>query len=165
MSFDWHTALLFVCEVCMAAVGQAQQRGVVGKRGTEKNVNYLVLNLNELKLWTFTEVCQAARALNRADDAALRCWVHASWSYCCCSVAQSHPTLCDPMNCSTPGFLVHHHLPEFGQTHVHWISDAILLSHPLSSPSPPALNLSQHQSLFQWVSSSHEVARVLEFQL
>ena len=78
MSFDWHTALLFVCEVCMAAVGQSQQRGVVGKRGTEKNVNYLVLNLNELKLWTFTEVCQAARALNRADDAALRCWVQKS---------------------------------------------------------------------------------------
>ena len=81
------------------------------------------------------------------------------------SVAQSCLTLCDPMNCSTPGFPVHHHLPEFTQTHVHWVGDAIQLSHPLSSPSPPAPNPSQHQSLFQWVNSSHEVAKVLEFQL
>ena len=65
------------------------------------------------------------------------------------SVAQSYPTLCNPMNCSTPGLPVHHQLPEFTQTHVHRVSDAIQPSHPLSSPSPPALNLSQHQSLFQ----------------
>ena len=65
------------------------------------------------------------------------------------SVAQSCPTLCDPMNCSTPDFPVHHQLPEFTQTHVHWVSDAIQPSHPLSSPSPPAPNPSQHQSLFQ----------------
>ena len=69
------------------------------------------------------------------------------------------------MNRSTPGLPVHHHLPEFTQTHVHWVSDAIQLSHPLSSPSPPAPNPSQHQSLFQWVNSSHEVAKVLELQL
>ena len=81
------------------------------------------------------------------------------------SVAQSCPTLCDPMDCSTPGFLVHHQLLEFTQTHVHWVGDAIQPSHPLSSPSPPAFNLSQHQGLFQWVSSSHQVAKVLEFQL
>ena len=81
------------------------------------------------------------------------------------SVAQSCPTLCDPMNCNTPGLPVHHQLPEFTQTHVHQVSDAIQLSHPLSSPSPPAPNPSQHQSLFQWVNSSHEVAKVLEFQL
>ena len=80
-------------------------------------------------------------------------------------VTQSCPTLCDPMNHSTPGLPVHHQLPEFTQTHVHQISDAIQPSHPPSSPSPPALNPSQHQSLFQWVSSSHEVAKVLEFQL
>ena len=67
------------------------------------------------------------------------------------------------MNCSTPGLPVHHHLPEFSQTHVHWVSDAIQPSHPLSSPSPPAPNPSQHQSLFQWVNSSHEVAKVLSF--
>ena len=81
------------------------------------------------------------------------------------SVAQSCPTLCDPMNRSTPGLPVHHQLPEFTQTHVHRVSDAIQPSHPLSSSSPPAPNPSQHQSLFQWVNSSHEVAKVLEFQL
>ena len=81
------------------------------------------------------------------------------------SVAQSCSTLCDPMNCSTPGLPVHHQLLEFTQTHVHQVCDAIQPSHPLSSPSPPAPNPSQHQSLFQWVNSSHEVAKVLEFQL
>ena len=81
------------------------------------------------------------------------------------SVTQSCPTLCDPMNRSTPGFPVHHQLPELTQTHIHQVSDAIQPSHPLSSPSPPAHNPSQHQSLFQWVNSSHEVPKVLEFQL
>ena len=81
------------------------------------------------------------------------------------SVTQSCPTLCDPMNHSTPGLPVHHQLLEFTQTHVHRVSDAIQPSHPLSSPSPLALSPSQHQSLFQWVNSSHEVAKVLEFQL
>ena len=76
------------------------------------------------------------------------------------SVAQSCPTLCNPMNHSMPGLPVHHHLPEFTQTHVHRVSDAIQPSYPLSSPSPPAPNPSQHQSLFQWVNSSHEVAKV-----
>ena len=70
----------------------------------------------------------------------------------CCSVTQSCPTLCDPMDCSTPGLPVHHQLPEFTQTQVHRVSDAIQPSHPLLSPSPPALNLSQHQGLLQWVS-------------
>ena len=80
-------------------------------------------------------------------------------------VAQSCLTLCDLMNRSTPGHPVHRQLPEFTQTHVHWVSDAIQPSHPLSSPSPPAPNPSPHQSLFQWVNTSHEVAKVLEFQL
>ena len=80
-------------------------------------------------------------------------------------VARLRPTLCNPMNRSTPGLLVHHQLPEFNQTHVHWVGDAIQPSHPLSSLSPPALKLSQHQGLFKWVSSSHQVAKVLEFQL
>ena len=70
------------------------------------------------------------------------------------SVTQLCPTLCDPMNHSTPGLPVHHQLPESTQTHVHWVGDAIQPSHPLSSPSPPALNLSQHQGLFQWLSSA-----------
>ena len=69
------------------------------------------------------------------------------------------------MGCSTPGLLVHYQVPEFAQTHVHWVSDAIQPSDPLLSPSPPAFNLSQHQGLFQWVSSSHQVAKVLKFQL
>ena len=81
------------------------------------------------------------------------------------SVAQSCLILCDPMNRSTPGLPVHHQLPEFTQTHVHWVSDAIQRAHPLSSPSAPALNLSQNQGLFKWVSSLHQVAKVLEFQL
>ena len=80
------------------------------------------------------------------------------------SVAQSCPTICDPMNCSTPGLPVHHQFLEFTQTYVHQVGDAIQPSHPLSSPFPPAPNPSQHQSLFQWVNSSHEVAKVLEFQ-
>ena len=80
---------------------------------------------------------------------------------CCCSVTHSCLTHCNPMDCSTPGFPVLHYLPEFTQTHVHWVSDAIQSSHPLSSPSAPALNLSQHQGLFQWVSSLHQVAKVL----
>ena len=81
------------------------------------------------------------------------------------SVAQSCPTPCDSMNRSMTGLPVHHQLLEFTQTHVHRVSDAIQPSHPLSSPSPPARNPSQHQSLFQWVNSSHEVAKVLELQL
>ena len=81
------------------------------------------------------------------------------------SVTQSCLTLWDPMNCSTPGLPVHHQLPEFTQTYVHRVGEAIQPSRPLSSPSPPAPNPSQHQSLFQWVSPSHEVAKVLEFQL
>ena len=81
------------------------------------------------------------------------------------SVTQSCPTLCDPVDRSTPGLPVHHQLLEFTQTHVHWVGDAIQVSYPLSSPSPPAFNVSQHQSLFKWVSSSHQVAKVLEFHL
>ena len=81
------------------------------------------------------------------------------------SAPQSCPTLCYHMNCSTPGLLVHHQLLESNQTHVHWVTDAIQTCHALSSPSPPALNLSQHQGLFKWVSSLHQAAKVLEFQL
>ena len=73
--------------------------------------------------------------------------------------------LCNSMNHSMPGLPVHHQLPKFTQTHVHRVGDTIQPSHPLSSLSPPALNLSQHQGLFQWVNSLHQVAKVLEFQL
>ena len=81
------------------------------------------------------------------------------------SVTQSCPTLYDTIKHSTPGLIVHHQPLQFTQTHVHRVSDAIQASHPLLSPSPPALNPSQHRSFFQWVNSSHEVAKVVEFQL
>ena len=81
------------------------------------------------------------------------------------SVAQSCPTLCNPMDCSMPGLPVHHQLSELAQIPVHPVGDAIQPSHPLSSPSHPTFNLFQHQDLFKWVSSSHQVAKVLEFQL
>ena len=95
---------------------------------------------------------------------------HSMTSLCLVSVqfspvAQSCLTLCDPMNRGTPGLPVHHQLLEFTQTHIHQVSDAIRPSHPLSSPSPPASNPSQNQGLFQWVNSSHDMAKVLEFQL
>ena len=96
-------------------------------------------------------------------------WLNSSvqliWPVEFSSVAQSCLTLCDPMNRSMPDLPVHQQLLEFTQTHVHRVSDGIEPSHPLSSPSPPAPNPSQHQSLFQWVNSVHEVAKVLEFQL
>ena len=88
--------------------------------------------------------------------------MHADYQFS--SVAQSCLTLWDPIDCSMPGLPVRHQLPEFTQTHVHWVCDAIQPSHPLLSPSP-AFNLSQHQGLFKWVSSSHQVAKVLELQL
>jgi len=87
------------------------------------------------------------------------------WSAQFSSVAQSCSTSCNPMDCIPPGFPVHHQLLESTQTHVHWVNDAIQPSHPLSSPSPPTFNLPQHQGLFQWVSSSHQVATVSELQL
>ena len=83
--------------------------------------------------------------------------------YCCCLVAKSRPTLCNPTDCSTAGLPAPHHLSEVAQVHVHWISDAIQPSHPLMPSS--SLNLSQHQGLFQWISSSHQVAKILEFSI
>ena len=92
-------------------------------------------------------------------------WGEGAWSiWCCCSVIQLCPTLCDSMDYSPSGSPVLSYLLEFAQTHVHWVDDAIQPSHPLSPPSS-ALNLSQNQGLFRWVSSSHQVAKVLELQL
>jgi len=81
----------------------------------------------------------------------------------CCSVVKSCTALCNPMDCSMPGFPVLYYLPEFTQTHVHWIRDAIQSSHSLSPPSPPALNLSQNQDLFQWISSSYQWPKYWSF--
>ena len=111
------------------------------------------------EIWSLYKYCVCAQSLSCV-------WFFATPRTCSfqfSSVAQSCPTLCDPMSCSTPGLPLHHQLPEFTQTHVHRVSDAIQPSHPLS-PSP-APSPSQHQGLFQWVSSSHEVAKGLEFQL
>ena len=85
--------------------------------------------------------------------------------FCCCSVTQPCLTLCAPISFSTPGFPVLCHLLKLAQSHVHWANNAVQPSHPLSFPSPPAFNLSQHQGLFQWVSSSNRLAKVLELQL
>ena len=93
-----------------------------------------------------------------------RVFLHVHRSCCCCFVSKLYLTLCDTPDCYMPGFPVFHHLLEFAQTHLHWVGDAIQPSHPLSSPSPPAFSVSQHQGLFQWVSSSHQVANVLELQ-
>ena len=84
---------------------------------------------------------------------------------CCCWVTELCPAVCDPMDCSMPGFPVFYYLLEFAQIHVHWVSDAIQPSNPLQPPSPPVLNLSQHQGLFQRVYSLYQVAKVLELQL
>ena len=102
-----------------------------------------------------------------SHDSCYSCY-HLCCVSCSCSVQFSSVTqcvwLCNPMDCSTPGFLVYHHLSEFAQTHVCQAADAIQPSHALSSPSPPAFNPSQHQGLFQWVSFSHQVAKILELQ-
>ena len=101
--------------------------------------------------------------LSAMVDSPTRIVYHSSVQFS--SVTQLCPTLWDSVNCCTPRLPVHHQLPEFTQTHVHCVGGAIQPSHPLSSPFPPAHNSSQHQSLFQWVNSSHEVAKVLEFQI
>ena len=117
----------------------------------------MYLNLCERLVW-IASVNGTSKTLLSLQDL---CFSSVQFS----SVTQSCLTLCNPMNCSTPGLPVHHQLPEFTQTHVHRVGDVIQPSHPLSSPSSPAPNPSQHQSLFQWVNSSHEVAKGLEFQL
>ena len=92
------------------------------------------------------------------------CWM-TNYNLCCCSVTVLCLTLCDPIDQSQPGFPLLHYLSEFAQSHAHWLCDAIQPSCLLSSPSPPTFNLSQHQGLFQWVTSSHQVSKALELQL
>ena len=103
------------------------------------------------------KMCSVRYFLRKVGSVFL-CWVLSQFS----SVAQLCPALWDPMDCSKSDMPVHHQLPELAQTHVHWVGDAIQPSHPRLSPSPPAFSLSQHQGLFQWISSLHHVAKVLE---
>ena len=112
--------------------------------------------------WRFSEGMKAFISLSMSR---LLGWFYKGSSVQFSSVVQSCPTLCVPITCSTPGLPVHHQVLEFTQTHVHRAGDDIQPSHPLPSPSPPAPNPSQHQGLFQWVNSLHELAKVLEFQL
>ena len=129
-----------------------------------KNTPSLFLKPNfVINLWKKIRCCRRLTpSYGHLNLKAPLCW--GQLNHCYCSVTQSWPTLWDPVDCSVPGFPVFHHLLEFAQPHVHWVGDAIQPSHPLSSSSPPVCNLSQHQGLFQWVSSSHQVAKVLELQ-
>ena len=112
----------------------------------------LCVNYISIKLIAFEEIVNWGEKSKELNE---------GFYCCCCSVAQSCPTLWDPMDCSMPGSPVLHHLPEFTQTHVHWVDDALQPSHPLSSPSPPALEFSQCQGLFQWVGSLCQVVKVM----
>ena len=104
--------------------------------------------------WSTCELTHPVRisiqfSMSHQNSYLIQCSIVLSLLHYCCSVTKSYPTLCNPMDCSTPGFPVHHQLPELAQTHVHSVGDAIQPSHPLPPPSPPAFNLSQHQGLFQ----------------
>ena len=126
-----------------------------------QNTQSLFLKPNfAIHLWIKIRCCRTlTQSYGHLNLKALLCW--GQLSHCYCSVTQSRPTLCEPRDCSMPGFPVFHHLLELAQTHVHWVSDAIQASHPLSFLSPPAFYLSQHQGLFQWTDTSHQVATVL----
>ena len=128
---------------------------------TEQMVWWLFKQLSRITIWSSNSASWGIPRRNKGKDSKKYLYTHISVS----SVAQSYLTLWDPMDCSTPGLPVHHKLPEPTQAHVQWVGDAIQLSHPLSAPSLPAFNLSQHQELFQWVGSSHQVAKGLEFPL
>ena len=118
---------------------------------------------NALILLLFFHICKSCKITNLPDFFLLN---PSSFSlFFCFSVTHSFLTLCEPMDWSMPGFPALHHLPELAQTHVHWASDVIQPTHPLLWPSRPAFYLSQHGGPFQWVSSLHQVAKVMEFQL
>ena len=124
---------------------------------------YFIWMVNLLKVWPTPHTIFCILLKNCIST--MLCSIRFISSVQFSSVAQSCPILCNPMDCSMPGFPVHHQLQELTQTHVYQVSDAIQSSHPLSSLSPPSFNLPQHQGLFKWVSSLHQVAKVLEFQL
>ena len=142
----------------------AMQETQVRSRGQEVPLKKGIATHSSIFAWRIPWTKESGRLQSVGSQRVRHSWATVT-SLQFTSVAQSCPTLCDPMNQSTPGLPVHHQLPEFTQTHVHRVGDGIQPSHPLSSPSPPAPNPSQHQSLFQWVNSLHKVANGLEFQL
>ena len=158
----YHTVFLFLWLTSLSIMSSRSVYVIVNSRVSSLWLNNILLCVLYIYIhlylhWIFTYTF--------SPPPFFCCWKTLKWfpSVQFSSVVQLCLTLCDPMNCSTPVLPVHHQLLEFTQTHVHWVGDAIQPSHPLSSPSPPALNLSQHQGLFKWVSSSHQVAKVLEF--
>ena len=179
----WYFRLRFYfMEVCSFTEGQTSQHVLIllGIRGTWFTVGPAVVEIVSitevglcLRCWKYSK--ELIRSdFKKPQPGVLWWWVKKNFplfqtafdsAFQFSLVAQSCPTLCSLMDHSKPGLPARHQLPEFIQTHVHWVSDVIQPSHPLSSPLPPALNLSQHQGLFQWVSFLHQVAKVLEFQL
>ena len=141
--------------MCYAVPGEAQRRQTGRWASLRGNPSFA----NSPSGWPLTGY-SSQRPTQESTSSFVK-WEYGT-SFQFSSVTQSCPTVCD---CSTLGLHVHHQLPEFTQTHVHWVSDAIQPSHPLSSPSPPAVSLSQHQGLFKWVSSLPLVVKVSEFQL
>ena len=131
----------------------------------------MYLNREDRCHMVFTFLTTSSRMKFKCPTSTENQWIRNTWEFIKIhsesvnSVPQSCPILCNPVDCIMPGFPVYHQLPELAQTHVHWVSEAIQPSYLLSSPSPPAFNLSQHQGLFQGVSSSHQVAKVWELQL
>ena len=128
--------------------------------------NESVLCIRWPKYWSFSFSISPSDEYSGLVSSRINCFdlLTVQFSYFS-SVTQLCSTLCDPVNCSQPDLLVHHQLPELAQTYVHRVGDAIQPSHPLSSPSPPAFNLSQHQGLFKWVNSLHQVIKVFSFNI
>ena len=163
--------MLLNCSVgedsCKSWTARRSNQSILKEISPEYSLEGLMLNLKFQYLMWRTDSFEKTLMLGKIEGRRRRGWQSMRWldgiidsMDMFSSVAQSCPTFYDPMNCSTPGFPVHHQLLELSQTHVHWVGDAIQPSHPLLSPSPPNFNLSQHQGLFKWVSSLHQVAKV-----
>ena len=158
---NWHPrGLGWMSSTCRPGLGEGWEISDTKRTSPPGNC----VSGNVLQAWLTSNGLQAFLETNQS---LWRCVLQEKLGYLlsCCSVVQSRLTLCKPMNCSMPGVPVLHYHPEFAQIHVLWVGDAIKPSHPLLSPSPPALNLSQHQGLFQWVSSLNQVTKGLAPQL
>ena len=133
-------------------------------KGTEIRISKIYLHFHgHCKIFTIYKTWKQPKC--PLPDELINTWYIHTQEYCCWLVTKSCPTLWNPQDCSMPGFPVLHCLLEFAHTHIHWLGDTIQQSHPLSPPSPPALNLSQHQGHFQRAGSLYQVARALELWL